>query len=63
MQAYTKIRDAQHFNDDAWGIIFSKLNNSGIAHGDEWNGSLSSVIIVSDTSPTFQAILTLKDPA
>ncbi|KAA8545950.1 hypothetical protein F0562_020600 [Nyssa sinensis] len=59
-KAYSEIREADYF-PSRWDDYPNLLENSGLRHNCIWNNCSSTVAIGSDTSPIFDAIMTLKD--
>ncbi|CAL5324157.1 unnamed protein product [Camellia sinensis] len=58
---YTEIREAHHYDECNWDRVSELLYNSGLNERGEGNGCLSYVSTESDTSPIFEAIMTLKN--
>ncbi|XP_052183559.1 23 kDa jasmonate-induced protein-like [Diospyros lotus] len=58
---YTEIKEANHFEDGSlWGSIADKMYQCGMFESGNWNGCVSYVSTESNTSPVFEATMTVK---
>ncbi|XP_052175423.1 23 kDa jasmonate-induced protein-like [Diospyros lotus] len=57
----TEIKEAKHFKDGShWGSVTDKMYKCGLSGSGNWNGCLSYVSTESNTSPIFEATMTLE---